>query len=176
MREPAEILKARRSRVLLARGYRHLLLRVAALAVLVWLLLSQVFLVTRTRGNEMAPALKDGDLTIAFRLQGDYSKNDVVVYRADGAQRVGSVAARAGDVVMLDGTGTMRVNGTTQAGDILYPTYATGELTYPYTVPEDSLFILGDHRTQAEDSRSFGAVTQDDVEGKVISILRRRGL
>jgi len=38
------------------------------------------------------------------------------------------------------------------------------------------VFILGDYRTQSEDSRDFGAVPLDDIAGKVITVLRRRSL
>ena len=58
----------------------------------------------------------------------------------------------------------------------MYPTYAKDEVKYPYTVPEGMVFILGDYRTQAVDSRDFGAVEQKDVQAKVITILRRRSL
>lgn len=49
-------------------------------------------------------------------------------------------------------------------------------MTYPYTVPEGCLFILNDYRTHGRDSRHFGAVPQQDAAGKVITLLRRRGL
>ena len=45
-----------------------------------------------------------------------------------------------------------------------------------YTVPADSVFILGDYRTQSEDSRDFGPVALTDVKAKVITLLRRRSL
>lgn len=68
------------------------------------------------------------------------------------------------------------VNGSAQSGEILYPTYAKDALIYPYTVSEDSVFILGDYRTQSEDSRDFGAVPLSAVKAKVITLLRRRSL
>ena len=89
---------------------------------------------------------------------------------------MGRVIAREGDVVNIDENGTLHVNGTVQGGEIMYPTYAKEGIEYPYKVPEDSIFILGDYRTQTEDSRDFEAIPIDDVEGKVITILRRRGL
>ena len=45
-----------------------------------------------------------------------------------------------------------------------------------YTVPEGCLFLLNDCRTQGEDSRHFGGVPEKNVAGKVITLLRRRGL
>ena len=49
-------------------------------------------------------------------------------------------------------------------------------LSYPYQVPENSVFVLGDYRTRSTDSRLYEAISLDQVEGKVITILRRRGL
>lgn len=141
-----------------------------------WLLATQVFLFTQVKGNSMFPALKDGDLAIGFRLEKLYQKGDVVIYQCNGVLQAGRVAARAGDFVTIQEDGSLLVNGTIQTGEILYPTYPKETLTYPYQVPEDTLFILGDYRTQSEDSRDFGPVPLENVKAKVITILRRRGL
>lgn len=63
-----------------------------------------------------------------------------------------------------------------ECSGILYPTYPKSLLSYPYAVPEDSVFILGDCRTQAEDSRDFGPVQCSAVKAKVITLIRRRRL
>ena len=122
------------------------------------------------------PAVKDGDLVLGIRLEKDYAKNDVVVYERSGTLRVGRVLARGGDIVTLSESGVVEVNGSAQGGGILYPTYPKSLLSYPYAVPEDSVFILGDCRTQAEDSRDFGPVQCSAVKAKVITLIRRRGL
>lgn len=171
-----EVIRRRRMDVVIAQGYWSLAFRCAALALVLLVLLTQVFLITQVSGNDMFPAVKDGDLVIAYRLQSDLSKNDVVVYTVEGQRRVGRILGRPGDVIMLDDSGNLLVNGTNQGGEILYPTYAKDNLTYPYVVPEDTYFLLGDYRTQAEDSRDFGPVPKADVEAKVITILRRRGI
>ena len=124
----------------------------------------------------MFPAVKDGDLVLGCRLEKDYAKNDVVVYERSGTLRVGRVLARGGDIVTLSESGVVEVNGSAQGGGILYPTYPKSLLSYPYAVPEDSVFILGDCRTQAEDSRDFGPVQCSTVKAKVITLIRRRGL
>ena len=172
----SSIITARRNRSLDRQGYWSLLLRILFLALAGWVMFTQVFLITQVRGNAMFPAVKDGDLVIAFRIQQEYAKNDVVVYTVDGETHIGRIVARATDTVMLDDSGKLLVNGTNQTGEILYPTYAKEGLTYPYLVPEDHLFLLGDYRTQTEDSRDFGPIPLKQVQGKVITILRRRGL
>lgn len=171
-----EVIRRRRTDAVIAQGYLSLALKCAVLALVLLILLTQMFLLTQVKGNDMFPAVKDGDLVVAYRLQSDLSKNDVVVYIVEGQHRVGRILGRPGDVIMLDDSGNLLVNGTNQGGEILYPTYAKEGLTYPFVVPEGSVFLLGDYRTQCEDSRDFGPVPKADVEAKVITILRRRGI
>ena len=171
-----EVINKRKNKVLLNQGYIQLFVRLIFLVIVGYLIFTQVFLITRVTGNGMFPALKDGDLAIVFRLQDNYMKSDVVSYKENNKRHMGRIIAREGDVVTIDENGTLLVNGTVQSGEILYPTYQKEEKTYPYKVPEGSTFVLGDYRTQTEDSRDFGAISNDDVEGKVITIFRRRGL
>lgn len=181
----AKILRRRRQQAENRQDLLGLVLRVLALAVAGVVLFSQVFLIIQAPDNDMFPAVKDGDLLIGYRLQRRFVKNDVVVYRQEGRTRVGRILGVAGDMIMLDDSGTLLVNGAAQSGEILYPTYPrdTGENAgnggtpaYPYTVPQDCVFLLGDYRTQSSDSRDFGAVPLSDIQGKVISLLRRRSL
>ena len=170
------IIKQKIDRIDSRRGYMALIVRILITALIVYLLFSQVFMITQMQGNTMFPALKDGDILIAFRLQREYLKNDIVIYTADGENQVGRLIAKGGDVVEITESGTLIINGTTQTGEIMYPTYPGDSLEYPYRVPEGHLFILGDYRTQTEDSRHIGPVPMDHVKAKVITLLRRRGL
>lgn len=38
-------------------------------------------------------------------------------------------------------------------------------ISYPYTVPEGSVWVMGDNRTESQDSRYFGAIPVDTVTG-----------
>ena len=158
------------------REARELLIRVLLFAGLGWVMLSQVFLITQARGNDMFPAVKDGDLVIAFRLQKSLNANDLVVYKRQGETGLGRIAAAGGDVVYLDDSGQLLVNGVQQTGEILYPTYSKEGISYPLGIPEGQVFLLADYRTQGTDSRDFGPVPREEILGKVITILRRRGL
>lgn len=40
------------------------------------------------------------------------------------------------------------------------------DITYPYTVPEDCIWVMGDNRTNSQDSRYFGPVEKSRVTGK----------
>lgn len=160
----------------LKKEYQKLLIDIMVVVIIGFLLFSQVFLLRRASGNEMFPAIKDGDLMLGFRLQQNYVKNDVVVYKVKQEYHVGRVLGVEGDIITIDETGNMMVNGTTETGEILFSTYPKETLQYPYRIPENTIFVLGDYRTKAEDSRDYGAISLDEVEAKIITILRRRML
>ena len=178
----ADAIARRRSRALVRGGYIALGVRVLALAAALWLVFSFGFLITQVSGQGMFPALKDGDLCVIFRrptaqLLGEgFQKNDIVAYRVDGQRRFGRVAAIAGDELVISAGGGLTVNGVSQSGEIMFATYPRDGAQYPVTIPEGSVYVLGDHRTDTKDSRDYGPIPLEDVEGKVISILRRRGL
>lgn len=171
-----EVIKKRRKSLYLKKGYTNLLLRIIVLVLVGYLFFSQMFLITRAKGNYMFPAVKDGDLVMAFRLHKDYVKDDIAVYQVQGKDYMGRIAGRGGDVVDLDDSGDFILNGGVQVGEIIYPTYAKEGITYPLEIEENQIFLLGDHRTESEDSRDFGPIEKKDIKAKVITILRRRGL
>lgn len=173
---PVEICRRRRLQVLTLRGYVNLAVKLVTAVIVAVVVFSQIFLITRCSGMGMFPALRDGDLVLAYRLHSDYEKGDVVVYTVDGISCIGRIVARENDIVMMDDTGALQVNGVSQNGEILYPTYAKLGIEYPYQVQEDSWFLLGDYRTQCEDSRDYGSIPMGDIQGKVITIARRRGI
>lgn len=170
------IINRRRNQALDRQDFWSLTRRLVTLIIVIWVLFTQIFSLTQVSGNAMFPAFKDGDLVLGFRLQQQYQKGDVVLYEQEGSLQVGRIAAREGDVVTLDETGTMLVNGTPQSGEILYPTFPKEGYTYPLRIPDGNVFILGDYRTQSRDSRDFGPVPMEDIHSKVITLLRRRGL
>ena len=75
-----------------------------------------------------------------------------------------------GDVISIDGNGLVTVNG-----EVLEEPYvdelALGEcdLSFPYQVPENRFFVMGDHRATSIDSRStvVGYVEKSQIVGKV---------
>jgi signal peptidase I len=123
----------------------------------------------------MYPRLRDGDLILYNRLERNYTIGDVVVFEINDMTRVARIVAQGGDVVEVTEDGQLLVNGNVQSEEIFYLTQpdALG-VTYPYTVEENSYFLLCDFRTASQDSRNYGAIPVEDIYGKVITILRRR--
>ena len=173
--DAGELLRKRRFRLATRRGYLDLAKNVAVMAILVIIALTQVFYITIARGTDMFPAILDGDILLGYRMETKYLKNDVVICTVDGREVVGRVVAREGDSVNITQSGTLYVNGTEQTGEIAFPTNP-GNQTYPYTVPQGCMYLLGDFRTNTTDSRDFGPVHTEDVKAKVVSVFRRRGI
>lgn len=172
----SEVIKKRKYNLAVRADYISLLLRVAAILLIGYLLFTYVCMLMRNTGMGMFPAIQDGDLLLAYRLEETYVRDDAVIYETDGKLTTGRIIAREGDNVRMDDSGTLYVNGTAQSGEIMYPTYAKDGIEYPFKVPEGTVFILGDYRTQAYDSRDHGPVPLDDIKGKIFILLRRKGI
>lgn len=156
---------------------RAFLVKLATVALVGWVLIGVVFGVAVMEGEGMYPRIRDGDLMVFYRLQQDYAIGDVVTFVRDGVRHTGRIVAQAGDTVDLSDEGELLVNGSVQDEEIFYPTEAAGEtIELPCVVPEGSVFLLGDFRTNAVDSRSYGPVGMSELDGKVLTILRRRGI
>ena len=157
-----------------SKAFLYLVLKLLAVAVFVWLALIFVFGVFRLGGNNMYPALKDGDLCVTYKLE-EYHSQDVVAYRVDGKIRFGRIIARSGDTVDGDEQGLL-INGSHPSEEIFYPTEILDtNLKLPISLGEGEFVILNDHRSEMSDSRTYGVITEDALEGKVIFIFRRRG-
>jgi signal peptidase I len=153
------------------------LIKLVLTCLIVWGIFSFIFGIARMEGQNMYPRVMDGDLMFYYRLEKEYYIDDVVTYKVNGYRRAARVVAKGGDTVDISDEGELIVNGNVQEEEIFYPTdKISGGVEFPYTVEEGSYFLLCDYRTISLDSRDYGAVSGSDIDGKVITILRRRGL
>ena len=153
----------------------ELLIKVAITIAVVVVLCVFVVGIHVNHGNSSYPMIKDGDLVITFKF-GQLNQGDEICYKADGETKFGRIVAKAGDAINITDSYVM-VNGFGLTEDVVYPTSADGSLiAFPYTVGNGSVFVLNDFRKDVKDSRTYGAIPLKDCEGKVVLVLRRRGI
>lgn len=172
----SEVIHQRREQVWIRNEYWNLFTRIVLIVALLGVTFTQIFILARADGNDMFPTIRDGDVMIGYRLQEEYVQDDVVIYEEDNQIQTGRIVAKAGDVINIDESGTVMVNGAILSGEITFPTYSKGGIEYPYTIPDNAYFILKDYRTQAQDSRNYGCINRNNVKAKVITFVRRRSI
>ena len=175
---PEQAIRQRRRRLANRADITSFFAKLAAMALLLWVLFGMVFGLAAMPNDDMAPRISAGDLLLYYRLPDTWNNNEVMVFEKDGVQYVGRIVARGGDTVEVTASATLVVNGSTVLeNDIYYTTPQYGErVTYPVTLAPGQFFILCDYREGAKDSRYFGPVNTSDVKGKVITVLRRSSL
>ncbi len=173
--EKSEIKNERQRQPRFLKEALLLVIKLMIFAVAGIILLTYVFGLTRNASLNMQPAFRDGDLVMYYRLDRTFTAGDVIVIRYREKTYLERVIASAGDTVDITADG-LSVNGS-----LLQEPYRRGEttpfegeVTFPLTVPEGELFVLGDDREQSVDSRMFGCVRCEDVGGKVVGLFRRR--
>jgi signal peptidase I len=72
----------------------------------------------------MYPRLRDGDLILYNRMEKNYAIGDVVVFKLGTSACVARIVAQGGDVVEVNDSNELLVNGNVQSEEILYPTEA----------------------------------------------------
>ncbi len=152
--------------------------RLAALAAFVYAIAFIVFGFLAMPNNDMSPRISAGDLLFYYRLDKNYNSNDVIIYEKEGTTYVGRIVARPGDSVEITTESGLYINGSLVVeNDIFYSTRAyDNDITYPITLTDDQVFVMGDYRDGAKDSRVYGPVEKSEIKGKVISVIRRSSL
>ena len=128
-------------------------------------------------GHSMVPTLQDKDrlLVLNSMLYDDYQYGDIVVLRKPtflAKPIVKRVIATEGQTVDIDfSTGSVYVDGALLKEDYINELTFTEEGTvFPLTVPEGSIFVMGDNRNHSNDSRDsrLGTVDTRYVIGKAV--------
>lgn len=166
------------------KAYQSFAIRLIVFLLAVWVLFFQVIGVLRMPSTDMYPRVDGGDLLLFYRLDKDVKPQDIIVIEketplvAEKQTFVCRVVAVAGDTLEITDGGNLVVNGNTiLESNIFYstPRYE-GFVSYPLTLGEDECFVLADKRDGGTDSRFFGPVNKSEIDGTVITILRRNNL
>jgi len=173
------LIRRRRSPVLgrLERG-QVLALSISVVALVALQIMTGIFLTTflfqvaRVEGHAMEPTISDQDRLLVNKLtyrQRDPHRNDIVMlyYPLNPSKSfVKRVIAEEGDQVRI-------VDGKVFVNDILLDDgfvpldFRSHDDWGPQVIPEGYYFVMGDHRNNSSDSRTWGEVPKRYIVGRV---------
>lgn len=143
------------------------LIVVAAVAVLVatiWMPVLQIF------GSSMSPTLQEGEIVISIKGT-EFQQGDLVAFYLGNNILVKRYIAGPGQWVDMDEEGNVFVDGVLlDEPYIQEKSLGNANLDFPYQVPENRYFCMGDYRATSVDSRhtQVGCVAQEQIVGKIV--------
>jgi signal peptidase I len=141
-------------------------------AVYATLIVTFGFQVARVEGQSMVPTLEDQDRLIvnklAYRL-GEPRVGDIVMlyYPEDPSKSfVKRIVAEPGDTIKIVDGRVLR-NDVPLADDFIPEKYRDHDNLGPFVLPRGYYYVMGDHRNNSSDSRTWGYVPKRYIIGKV---------
>ncbi|WP_303974784.1 signal peptidase I [Streptococcus merionis] len=144
-----------------------MLLVVAAIAVLVAVLFLPIL---KIYGDSMDGTLDNGDIVVSVKSS-HFKTGDVLAFYYNNNVLVKRVIATSGQWVDMDEEGNVYVdNQYVEEPYLAKKAYGETDITLPYQVPDDRLFVMGDNRQISIDSRNsaVGTVSQEQIVGKLV--------
>lgn len=155
-------------------------LEFVVILLVVFLLLRLVIQPYTIPSGSMEDTIMTGDMVMAEKVSyyiGAPAVGDIVTFEdpEDPSRTlIKRVIATEGQVVDLR-DGELYIDGILQdepytQGKPSYPLSGLGgvSISYPYTVPEGEVWVMGDNRTNSQDSRYFGSVPIESVTAKAV--------
>lgn len=151
---------------------------IAIAGLIVFVLFRFVLQAVTVNGMSMSPTLADGDRLLTFTLFYVPKQGDIVTLSENTGlddSLIKRVAAVAGQTVDINENGEILVDGKVLSEPYIAETidaFHCGSQEYPLTVPEGTVFVLGDNRNHSTDSRVLGPIGTGEVLGRVLFRLR----
>src|ERR1017187_7319869 len=139
------------------------------------LIITFLYQPVRVEGTSMLPRLEDRDRLFINKFVYHVSaieRGDVVVFhypRDPEKSYIKRVIALPGDRLRID-RGRVWRNGKPQREGYVPEQFRDSKSLAEIVVPEDSYFMMGDHRSISSDSREFGPVDRDLIYGKAVFV------
>ena len=150
----------------LLRSTVNALIVVAAVAALVATL---VLPVLQIAGTSMEPTLADGDIVLLVKTK-EMETGDLCAFYYSNKILIKRVIGTPGDYIWIESDGTVFLNGE-PLDEPYISEKALGEcdVEFPYQVPENNYFVMGDKRESSVDSRSsvIGCIPNEQIVGKI---------
>ena len=148
------------------RGTVYVLTIVAAVAVLVATL---VLPVLQIEGTSMEPTLTNGDIVLLAKTT-RFDRGELCAFTWNNKLLVKRVIGTPGDWIEIDTDGTIYLNGEKlEEPYVQQAAFGECDLEFPFQVPQEQYFVVGDMRENSIDSRNslIGCIPKAQIVGKV---------
>ena len=129
----------------------------------------RTFIVTPVNvdGPSMNNTLYNGDIMLLNKVDKNYQRNDIVLFRRNDDSLIKRVIALPGEKVKCV-SGIIYVNN--EEYDDKYANGKTEDFQ-EHILGDNEYFVMGDNRTNSMDSRAFGPIKKDDIKGKTSLVI-----
>lgn len=162
-----------------ARSVASVVGMIIAVVVITIALRTFIFVPYEIPSGSMEDTIKVGDMVFSEKVT-YYTRapryGDIVTFadpEVAGRTLIKRVIATGGQTVdLVDGyvyVDGVKLDEPYTEGKPSYPLYRTAndtEITFPYTVPEGEIWVMGDNRTSSQDSRYFGSIKASTITGR----------
>lgn len=133
--------------------------------IILVVILIRSFIITpiRVNGDSMDPNLKNGEIMLLKKYDKDYSRFDIVVVNksVEGNSLIKRVIGLPNEKISCT-NGHIYINGKKISDPFAY---GITEDFKEIKLQSNEYFVMGDNREVSKDSRSFGAVFENELEG-----------
>lgn len=150
-----------------------------ALIVFVFIISRFLYSVNLVSGNSMSDTVNDGGIVLTNKMISNYERFDIVLAEVKMANSdieqiaIKRVIGLPNDSIKIE-NGTVYVNGN-EIEKYNFPTEDGGLFSETITLKDNEYFLVGDNRQNSYDSRFYGGITKDKIQGKVEYILYKGG-
>ncbi len=155
------------------RQYRGELGKMAGILIVIGCALALVadmmLPVLQVNGTSMSPTLRKGDIVISMR-GAEFTRGDMVAFYHSDKILVKRVIGLSEEWIDMNSDGDVYIDGVLlQEPYLEEKAFGECNIELPYQVPKGKVFVMGDHRSVSEDSRSsrIDCVSQAQIIGKL---------
>ncbi|HEY3739558.1 MAG TPA: signal peptidase I [Bryobacteraceae bacterium] len=157
-------------------GFSFLVRDLALAIILAAIVILFLYRPVKVEGTSMMPGLEDQERIFinqfVYRFTGSISRSDTIVFwfpLDTSKSYIKRVVGLPGDRVRID-AGRVYVNGQALDEPYVPLEYRDRQSMPELVIPETRYFVLGDHRSSSNDSRSWGTVPRDNIFGKAVFV------
>mgnify|MGYP002340511562 CR=1 FL=1 len=134
------------------------------LVATLWMPVLQIY------GSSMSPTVEEGEIVVSLKGP-ELRQGEIIAFYYNNKILVKRIIAGPGQWVDMDEDGSVRVDGELLAEPYLSEK-ALGQcdIDFPYQVPDERWFVMGDHRATSVDSRTtaIGCVAEEQIVGRIV--------